>query len=171
MPALQHLLGGLLVLTLAVSVVTDLRWRRILDLVTYPAMGLALALRASFEGLGSLDTGAGSGLAGLALAAGAFGAIAFFGGGLGWGDVKLAGVMGATLGFPRAMTGLLLISLVGAAQAVISLIWQGDLSATVRRVLTQGRGEGGVDTPQRHIPYGVAIALGSLWAMWWDGNA
>jgi hypothetical protein len=23
--------------------------------------------------------------------------------------------------------------------------------------------------PSRHIPYGVAIALGSVWAMWWDG--
>lgn len=143
-------------LALAVSVVTDLKWRRIFDLVTFPAMALALVLRAAFEGPGALDTGLGSGLAGLALAVACFGAFALRGGGLGWGDVKLAGVMGATLGFPQAVTGVLLISVAGALQAVISLIWQGDLSATVRR---------------RHIPYGVAIAFGSLWAMWWDGNA
>ncbi len=171
MPALSLLLDAVLALALVVSLVTDLRARRIYDLVTYPAMALALGLRVFLEGLGDLDVGLGSGVAGLVAAVGCFGAFAVSGKGLGWGDVKLAGVMGAALGFPRALTGVLLIAVVGALQAIVSLIWQGALSDTVRRVLTKGGQGDGVDTPQRHIPYGVAIALGSFWAMWWDGHA
>ena len=168
MPTLKALLFGVLALTLVVALATDLKSRRIPDLLTWPAMAFALGLRAGFEGPGEVNTGLLSGLLGLAGAAGWFGTFALRTKGLGWGDVKLAGVVGATLGGPLALAAVLFISLAGAFQAVASLIWQGDLSDTVRGVL---RNDGSTGTPKRQIPYGVAIAIGSFGAMWWDRNA
>ncbi len=92
----------------------------------------------------------------------------------GWGDVKLVGAVGAVFGYPLIMGALLFISLAGALQAIVALIWQGAVWDTLRAVgsrwgkrLKLSKG-GVVDVPARHIPYGVAIALGSFWAMWWD---
>lgn len=168
MPTLKQLLFSLLVVTLVVAVGTDLKRRKIPDLLTYPAMAIALGLRFWLEGVGDLSLGLLSGLAGLAATVAWFGAFALSGKGMGWGDVKLAGVMGAVFGIPLTLAGLVFVSLAGAFQAVVSLIWQGALSDTVRGVLAP-KVDG--NTPKRHIPYGVAIALGSVWAMWWDGNA
>ena len=171
MPTLKQLLFSLLALTLLVAVVTDLTRRKIPDLLTFPALGLGLGLRLYFEGVGELTTGLLSGLAGLAATVAWFGAFALSKKGMGWGDVKLAGVMGAAFGMPLSLGALAFVSLAGAFQAVVSLIWQGALSDTVRGVLAR-KAEGPSDsTPKRQIPYGVAIALGSVWAMWWDGNA
>lgn len=160
--------GSLLALVLFISVVSDLKRRTIYDFVTYPAMAALLAVRAHFEGLGDERLGLLSGLTGLAISGGWFGFFALRKN-LGWGDVKLAAVMGAALGFPRVFLAIVFISLAGAFQAVFSLIWQGKLSDTVRGVLARD-GDAPSDS-KKHIPYGVAIALGSLGAMWWDGNA
>ncbi|MFZ5440533.1 MAG: prepilin peptidase [Myxococcota bacterium] len=154
----RQLLFALLAVALLVAVVTDLRSRRIPDLLTYSLMGVSLAVRAGMDGLGAWDQGLLSGLIAMGLALGWFSLFALREGGLGWGDVKLAGGVGAALGLPLVVAAVIGISLAGALQAVVSLIWQADSSATVRQ-------------PKKHIPYGVAIALGSLGAMWWDGNA
>jgi prepilin peptidase CpaA len=167
-PALKSLLFAVLTLALLVALVTDLRRRRIPDLLTWPCMALLLGLRVCVEGLGDLSSGLISGIVGLVGAAGWFALFAWRREGLGWGDVKLAGVVGAALGASLGMAAVLFISLAGAFQAVVSLIWRGDLSDTVRGVL---EAEGSAGKPKRQIPYGVAIAVGSLGAMWWDGNA
>lgn len=163
---LKHLLFSLLAVTVLVAVATDLKARRIPDLLTYPATALSLALRLYFEGVGELTTGFLSGLAGLGATVAWFGAFALANKGMGWGDVKLAGVMGAALGMPLTLAAMVFVSVAGAFQAIVSLIWAGALSDTVRSVLAK-KVEGD-STPKRHIPYGVAIALGSAWAMWWD---
>lgn len=165
MPELDTSLHALVGLTLVIAVVTDVRARRIPDLLTYPAMVLALVLRVSAAGVGDVGTGLISGLIGLAAAGGWFSIFALRKQGLGWGDVKLAMVVGAALGVPLTAVAVVFISIAGALQAVVSLIWKGALSATVRAALSR-KAEG-----EKHIPYGVAIALGSLGAMWWDGNA
>ncbi len=168
MPALIPLEYGLLTLTLAVALVTDLRGRRIPDVLTYPAMLLALGLRAWLEGLGGeITLGVFSGAVGLVAAGGWFGLFAISGKGMGWGDVKLAAVVGACLGVPLVLSALIFISLVGALQAVVSLLWNGGLGETLRGVLAKRSGD--AVTPRQQIPYAVAIALGSLWAMWWQG--
>lgn len=165
--SLKHVLFAILSVALVVSLVTDVRSRRILDAVTLPAAIVALALRAWFEGLGHLEAGLVSGLVGLAGTLALFGAFAAFGR-LGWGDVKLAAAVGAAFGFPLVLAGLMFITLAGAAQAVISLLWQGAVSDTLKawvaRLRKAPQGEG----TKRQIPYSVAIALGSFWAMWWD---
>ncbi len=142
---------SLLAFTLVVAIATDLKARRIPDLLTYPAMAAALLLRLYEGGLGADWTqGALSGVLGGLGAALWFGAFARFSKGLGWGDVKLAAAVGAVLGVPLMLTAVVLISVVGAAQAGVQVLWQ-------------GKKERGAS-----IPYAVAIALGTLWAIWWQ---
>jgi prepilin peptidase CpaA len=167
-PGLKPILFSLLAVTVIVAVGTDLKSRRIPDLLTYPAMALCLAVRLWLEGMGELTSGFLSGLAGLGAAVLWFGAFALSKKGLGWGDVKLAGVMGAALGMPLTLAAMVFVSVAGAFQAIVSLIWAGALSDTVRGVLSRKTDGQDGNRVKRHIPYGVAIAVGSLWAMWWD---
>ncbi|WP_338866829.1 A24 family peptidase [Myxococcus stipitatus] len=158
---------------LVISVVTDVLRREILDVVTYPLMAVGLGVRLATEGVGGLEQGLISGLVsgvGLSLLL----MPAALRGRMGWGDVKLMGGVGAVLGFPASMAAAAFISLVGAAQAVVSLLWQGAVWDTVAAALRRwavrlhlARSDA-QPTEQRHIPYGVAIALGTFWALWWQ---
>ena len=167
--ALWCLLG----VALVISVATDVARRQILDVVTYPLVVLALGARWWSEGVGDLETGlvsggvSGVGLALLLVPAAVRGR-------MGWGDVKLMAGVGSVLGFPAVMAAAAFISLVGALQAVVTLLWHGAVWETlgdllrrwaVRVRLMQAEG---ASAPRRHIPYGVAIALGTFWAMWWQ---
>ena len=174
-PPLTFALWALLGVALLISVVTDLVSRRILDVVTMPVMVIALGLRLWWQGWGDLEHGLLSGLAAGAGAAGLFAVLAFRGKGFGWGDVKLVGAVGLALGYPLVLGALVFISLVGALQAVVTLVWHGAVWETLSAVasrwaakarLVKPRAES--DNPGRHIPYGIAIALGSFWAMWWE---
>jgi prepilin peptidase CpaA len=161
-------LDALVLLAALVSVVTDLRFRKIPDWVTLPAVGLALGLRLWREGLGDFDTGVLSGLLGAAIGAAVFGGIAWARKGLGWGDVKLMVAVGAAFGYPLTLAALLFVSLAGALQAIVVVIWQRAVFDTARQLFSRWS-KAGEPRTERHIPYGVAIALGSVWAMWWDG--
>lgn len=170
---LQLLLFGLLGLALVVSVVTDLLARRIPDAITLSTLVLALALRGFLEGVGDLEHGLVSGVVGAAAAGGFLAAMAAWGKAFGGGDVKLVGAVGAALGYPLALAALLFISLAGAAQALLALLWQGALWETLRGAARRwgakvGLVPTGVAGPRRHIPYAIAIAIGSFWAMWWE---
>jgi len=166
-------LWTVLAVALAISVVTDVLRRQILDVVTYPLVAVALGVRLWTEGVGGLETGlvsgvvAGAGLA-LLLVPGAMR------GRMGWGDVKLMAGVGAVLGFPTVMAAAIFISLVGAVQAVVTLLWRGAVRETpghkVRRWAVRVRllDESAARVAGPHIPYGVAIALGTFWAMWWQ---
>ncbi len=164
---LKALLFGLVAVTVLIAVGTDLRTRRIPDLLTLPAAALALLLRVALEGVGDEERGLVSGLIGLFACFGLFSIFALVKKGLGWGDVKLMAAVGAAFGYPLALTALLLVSVAGAGQAIVVVIWRRAVFDTVRNMVRRLVGTGG-DTAARHIPYGVAIALGSLWAMWWD---
>ncbi|MGZ3460542.1 MAG: A24 family peptidase, partial [Archangium sp.] len=134
--------------------------RQILDVVTYPLMAVALGVRLGAEGVGGLETGlvsggvSGVGLALLLVPAAVRGK-------MGWGDVKLMAGVGAVLGFPAVMAAAVFISLVGALQAAVTLLWHQAVRARLMH-------EDAASRSRRHIPYGVAIALGTFWAMWWQ---
>lgn len=176
MPPVQLALWIILGVALLISVVTDVLSGRILDVVTWPSMAVLLGVRFAFGGVGDLSSGFLTGLVS-ALGLMAFFAILAWRGKMGWGDVKLMGVAGAAFGYPLVMAALVFTSLAGALQAVVTLVWQGHLwdaaAATARRwairvrLLPKDTQVG----PRRHIPYGVAIAVGCAWAMWWEHSS
>ena len=130
----------ILSIALAVSVVTDLRRRLILNLVTGPALLAILAL--SFWG-GGWDEVLNS-LLGVAVCALPF-ALAALPGWMGLGDAKLMAVVGAAFGWPLGLTALFGVVIAGGVQAVVWLV-----AARLR----------GAERP-RHVPYAVAIAAGT----------
>ncbi len=164
---------GVLGASLLVSLATDLASRRILDVVTYPAFFLALGYRLFSEGLGTPETGLLSGLLGAPLASALF-LVSALRGKMGWGDVKLMAVVGACFGWPLSLTALVFVSLCGALQAAVTLLWQGAVWETVsglfRRLAVRARlaSPAGVPDPERRIPYGLAIVAGAFWTVFWS---
>lgn len=160
-------LWSLLGLALIFSVAWDLRTRRIPDWITYPTVLLALGYRFSQQGFGDFETQNGGLFSGLASG---IGAAAFFTlwavrGKIGWGDVKLVLAVGCVFGWPLVLAALAFISLCSLLQGVVTLIWKGELAKTLGGMLRLKRKAGAEPV---YIPFGVAIALGSLWTMWWD---
>jgi prepilin peptidase CpaA len=154
--------------------ITDLLYRRIFNAVTYPLAALALGVHGVVGGLGDPDHGLVSSLIGLALAFVLF-AILSWRGSMGWGDTKLMVAVGAALGYPLVLAAMVFISLAGAAQAIVSLAWTGEsrgrAAAGVARLVAKLRLPPPVgDASKRHIPYGVAIAVGAMFALWWRAS-
>ena len=148
---------------------TDLRSRRIPNRLTLGILGCGLLLRA-VEGLGSLSAGLlGAGL-GLAIAVVLFGL-----GAVGGGDGKLLIGVGAFLGHERFLGALLLIGVLGGLLGLVEAVRRGvilpaalNAAGMVRRWVTFGRsGEARtVNSPGAvTVPYGVAIAAGTI--VWW----
>ncbi len=137
---------GVLFLTLAISVVTDLRKRLIYNWVTFPALAVEFGIIYWFFGWPAVEDS----LIGMAVCAGPL-LIASLRGWVGMGDVKLMAVVGAVAGWPSALLSILFISIAGGVQAAAQLIW-----ARVR----------GQEKP-RYVPYGVAIAAGTIWSWWY----
>jgi prepilin peptidase CpaA len=168
-PALLACLMGVL----AACVATDLRWRRIPNLVTGPAMVAGAALNCALHGAAGLLAA----LAGIAL-----GLVIltppFALGGLGAGDVKMMGAAGAFLG-PKLLAISLAAGLVlGGVFAVVSTFRRGRLGETLRRtwsmvvgvVVTQSIAPLRVPAvlPERILlPYSVPLALGTVGAVGW----
>jgi prepilin peptidase CpaA len=134
---------SVLTVALLVSVVTDLRRRLILNVVTLPALGLILTLYAVNGGLPELTNS----LLGVAVCGVPF-LLAALPGWMGMGDVKLMAVVGAALGWPLSLRALLGVSLAGGVQAIAWL-----LVARLR----------GKERP-RYVPYAIAIAAGTAGA-------
>jgi prepilin peptidase CpaA len=136
-----------LALALAISAITDLRERRILNAVTYPALLVTAACAIALGGLPLLlESVLGALVCATPLA------LAMWRGWMGAGDVKLMSVAGlvsgTAAGWPFSLIVLLDVAVAGGAQA---LLWL--LAAKARRR----------DRPKA-IPYAVAIALGTTWA-------
>jgi prepilin peptidase CpaA len=127
--------------TLAVSVITDLRERRIPDAVTLPALVVVLGL----FGVAGGWTLVWNALLGAAVCAVPL-LFAAFPGWIGMGDVKLMAVSGAVAGWPGGLSVLVLVALAGGIQAILQWAW-----AVVR----------GRERP-RYVPYACSIAAGTV---------
>jgi len=123
--------GILLIAVLGIAVITDLRYRKIPNWLTFSAMAMGLAYQTGMDGWGgSLFSLKGLGL-GMALFS-----IPYLMGGMGAGDVKLLGAVGAFLG-PQGVFGVFLYTtLVGGLYAVVLLLFHGFFTETVRRYWT-----------------------------------
>ena len=142
-----------LFVALAVSVATDLRQRLILNVVTLPALAVVAVCVLWLGGPRLLVDSA----IGVLICAGPL-ALAMVRGWMGAGDVKLmalsGAVSGAAAGWPFSLTILLYVAVAGGVQAALWL-----LAAKLR----------GLEKP-KYVPYGVAVAAGTLAAFLWGGS-
>lgn len=164
----------LLITVLAISCYTDLRYRRIYNLVTFPALLGALLINYLTLGLDGLWISG----QGLLLAAALF-ILPFLLGGLGAGDVKLLAVVGAVKGGRFVFQAFLLTAIIGGLLTIGFLLSRRKLFPTLRLF---GRGLkvffysgfriwnfGSLNKETAvtdSVPYGLAIVLGSLAAYW-----
>jgi len=161
-----HWIAGGAVLLCGTAAWCDLRFRRIPNALTLPAVVVALCLHgATHAGKGLLLS-----LAGMVAAA----ALVLPGYALGYtgaGDVKLLAAVGALLGFPAALFAALLSLVLGGVLSLALSIWRGRLASLLRNTFGMGRWllirSTGVPAPApvasaQGIPLGVAIAAATL---------
>ena len=155
----------ILILLTFTSFITDITKKKIYNVQTYPSMVLGLILSyAAGGGHGILMSFAGL-FTGLALLF-----IIFLAGGIGAGDVKLLGAIGALKGTVFVLWTMFYTGLIGGIMAFALLIWKGKLISTFRNFFTFLRhpvkAHGNQKPEERiYLPYGVAISLGSIWAL------
>lgn len=165
-----HLVASMLLLgVLLAACWTDLRSRRIPNWLTVGGMLAGLAVRAA---MGPGPVGAGM----LGIGLGALLALPFFAvGALGGGDAKLLMAVGAFMGPMDLARASLVIAVVGGVVALFEAVRRGVLLPTLASCgslilgwVTLGRRGGSrakAVAGRLAVPYGVAIAVGSL--LWW----
>jgi prepilin peptidase CpaA len=160
-----------LVAILVVAAVIDLRERRIPNALTVGALMIALALRGSI-GAGAVVDGLLGAVLALVLLLPLFAL-----GGVGGGDAKLLVAVGAFLGRSDFFVALLAIAVAGGVLALAYAARRGvilpallNTKGLLLYVFTLGRsGERTTLATQGavSIPYGLAIAAGTLFALWY----
>jgi prepilin peptidase CpaA len=151
--ALRYVAAAGLTGVLIWAAVSDALWRRIPNYCALAVIGLYVIWAAATGGAGVV--GAVVIAAFLLLFGFALFAFRIWGGG----DAKLLASVALFAGAPYLTTFVLVTALAGGAMAVVSL------ASRPRRALalwnTRGRGDFG-----RGVPYGVAIAVGGIVAVW-----
>jgi len=161
-----HWIAGGAVLLCGAAAWCDLRYRRIPNAITFPAVVVALCLHgATHAGAGLLNS-----LAGM-LAAAALVLPGYALGFTGAGDVKLLAAVGALLGFPAALFAALLSLVFGGILSVLVSLWRRQLSSLLVRswgigrwlaMRSTGAAVPAPATSGKGIPLGVAIAAATL---------
>lgn len=163
-----------LITVLLTALYTDLRSMRIPNLLTFSSMGIAVAYHGWAAGLSGLAFS----LAGLLTGMGIL-MLPYVLGGMGGGDVKLMGSVGAVLGSGQTIRAFAYIAIIGGIYAVFKIVQH---HKGIRRFLIQSKdafvllfltrklvpspGIAGNRGPK--ICYGVAISLGTFLYLWTD---
>ena len=160
-------------LLLVVACVTDVRWRRIPNVLVLVIALTGFAFSVALESLGPGLLRAASGLTlGFAIWI-----IFHVVGGLGAGDVKLFAAAGAWLGPGGAWRAALLAALAGGVLSLVALAMQRRTREGVERVAMSlsmlslaPLGRVSADQHRKtYLPYGVALACGALLTAWIPG--
>jgi prepilin peptidase CpaA len=164
-------------LTLAlVGAIIDVQQQRIPNWLTYPGLVLGFGLRTVLFGWKGLL----SGLAGCLLAGGIM-FLFYMVRAMGAGDVKLMAGIGALVGPSQAVGVLLATAIFGGLLAIAYALYRRRMVSTLKNVGAvlrfhawagaQAHPELNLDNPSAlRMPYGLAIALGTLYAcviVWW----
>ncbi len=153
----------------SVAVYTDIRWGKIFNALTFPALLAGVAINTVANGLdGTLLAVEGAAL-GFAL----FIVSALFGRILGGGDIKLLMAIGALQGPYFLAWAIFYTALTGAALAIVVGLYRGVLGKRLRCLAASMylRMSQGVPMEMHEtagsprLPYAIAIGLGSLIAM------
>lgn len=155
-------------LLLGVSAYWDLRYRKIPNWATLPGIALGLGMNGLLRGW------AGMKVSGIGLLIG-FAAlmVLFVLGWMGGGDVKLVAAVGALKGYPFVVSALFYSLIVGVVIGVAMLIWNRKTLRTFKNLLFVVASRVSRLVPKhdiireetQKIPFGIAIVLGTLWAM------
>jgi len=161
------------------AMITDLRWRRIPNYLTFPALFIALVVHTILLGWGGL------GLAILGAIVTPLLLMVFHGGrGLGLGDLKLAMALGAIAGPIPGATMMFVAAIIGGIQAIVIMLRYANPLTRFFSVILIGlpfkKHSNNIEiktvkeSPKTHtMPYGVAIGAGSLLTLavsWWTGQ-
>ena len=166
--------SSLLLVALAITVVAatiDLRQHRIPNWLTYPGMVLGFVLRAVLFGW---KGGLLSALAGFLLAGGIM-FVFYVVRAMGAGDVKIMAAIGALAGPHQVVTVLLATAICGGVLAIAYALYRRRMVSTIKNLGSvlrfhawagvQAHPELNLDNPAAlRMPYGLAIALGTLYA-------
>jgi prepilin peptidase CpaA len=159
-------------IALLISLITDVRKRRILNVVTIPTILFGFIYYTAVQGLGGfLFSGRGF-LLGLSLFL-----IPYLLGGMGAGDVKLMAAIGALMGASFVMYSFVYIALIGGIISVILIMKKNGvknslksfyfqvvyLRGNLRFILSEDK------SSSISFPYGVAIVFGSFCTLVWGG--
>ena len=157
----------LIAVVVGIAIVTDVRSRRIPNSLTFSAFIAALVVRFAFQGWAGL----GLALSGAVIAPVIL-LIVHFGKGIGMGDLKLAAAVGAFFGPVAAVVAMLASAILGGLLAMALLMQRGQLLAEFFSLFLVGlpflKGKKVSEAPAdatrtvTTMPYGVAIAIGSL---------
>ena len=161
--------GHILVLVTALvclAMYSDLRWRKIPNCLTLPAIALGFVLNLVGNGWNGLLFA----LMGVAVGMGLL-MLPYLLGGMGGGDVKLMGALGSLLGSHAILNVFLYTSLFGGVIAIVVAVANRSLIEMLKRILLfmkcvflfQAPAAGAaVFKKSSSMPYGVAIGAGTL---------
>jgi len=144
---------AVVILLVVLAAVWDWRSRRIPNWLTLPALASGLLFHTFSHGVQGFTAS----LGGAACALLIFGLVYLLGG-MGAGDVKLMAAAGALLAMPAALAALFSAVAAGGIIALCAMAWHRARSL---------RDPSGHPLPLREIrlPYGIAIAAGTLWTV------
>lgn len=159
-----------LILVVAICTYTDVKYRKIYNVVLFPAAAIGLVSNFYVAGL----TGGFAALKGLALGV-ALLFVPFILGGIGAGDVKLLGVVGAFKGPDFVWWAFLYTAIVGGVISIVIMVKSGGFWARVRAAIYTLLSLLGFmprlnlldtiyTTSVQTFPYGLAIAAGTALA-------
>ena len=162
-----------LVIILLIASIFDLRYQKIPNLLTFPAMIIALVYYSLTAGLNGLVFSAG----GLGLGIAIF-IIPYLLGGMGAGDAKLMGAVGAVLGAQGVFNAVIFTVIIGGFYSILLLIacqknCRKFITSSALMVKTLAYTGKFICIPlneQEEKPklcYGIAITLGTLFTVWW----
>ncbi len=163
---ITYILYGWLGIVLIICAITDLRQRRIPNLLTYPTIITALLAYCFIGGWDGFLFSLGGMAFGFALFL-----LPYLMGGMGAGDVKLMSGVGAVLGFKQTAVCFLFIAICGGIMALGFMVYRRSLKDTLAKVflsflylVTQHDASllkiDKSENIQEGIPYGVAITSG-----------
>jgi prepilin peptidase CpaA len=164
--------GALFTLLLLAACVTDVRSRRIPNVLVLAIAAGGLMYSAASHPLGAALRSSVTGL----LLGFAIWIVFYVAGVLGAGDVKFFAAASAWLGPSATWRAALVAALAGGVLAVAFLLHERRLARTLHRMTVAAASRSvpllletsdGQESGQARLPYGVALAAGALTAAWW----
>ena len=163
----------LLACVLIAAAIIDIRVQKIPNLLTYPVMIIALVYHSIMNGFEGLLFGAEGLILGIAIFV-----LPYLMGGMGAGDVKLMGAVGAVIGPRGVFNASLFTAIIGGIYAFVLLLFQykdclGVITRSVTMLKTYAvtghfiRIPAAEDQKKPKLCYGLAIASGALFTICW----